>query len=60
VINSALVREDAMRDLYNININNATLFPGLDGMVRSLAYELEFHWAFYPKTMKVFQGFSIE
>ena len=48
-----------MRELYNMNISNATLFPGLDGLARSLAYELEFHWAFDPITMDVFTNFSI-
>ena len=41
-----------MESLYYMNITNATLFPGLDGLARSLAYELEFHWAFNPKTME--------
>ena len=34
-----------MRALFMMNITNATLFPDLDGLARSLAYELEFHWA---------------
>lgn len=46
------VRDEAMRSLYNMNITNATLFPDLDGLARSMAYELEFHWAYDPKTMK--------
>jgi len=25
------------------------LFPDLDGLARSLAYELEFHWAYDPR-----------
>jgi FRG domain len=60
IIDTAMVRETAMRDLYNMNINNATLFPGLDGMARSLAFELENHWGFNPKTMEVYPGFSLE
>ena len=40
-----------------MNISNATLFPGLDGLARSLAYELETHWAFDPITMKRRPGF---
>ncbi len=54
------LRRDAMRELYNMNISNATLFPGLDGLARSLAYELEFHWAFDPVTMEVLKDFSTE
>ncbi len=46
------IREKGMRELYRMNITQATLFPDLDGLARSLAYELEFHWAFDPRTMK--------
>ena len=42
-------RNEAMRALYSMNITRATLFPGLDGLARSLAYELEFHWAYDPR-----------
>src|SRR5262245_59779465 len=38
------VRRPTMDRLYNMNINNATLFPGIDGLARSLAFELEFEW----------------
>jgi len=51
------VRSEAMRALYSMNITYSTLFPGLDGLARSLAYELEFHWAFDPRTMEPFPGF---
>lgn len=46
------VREVGMRELYRMNITHATLFPGLDGLARSLGYELEFHWAYNPRTMR--------
>jgi hypothetical protein len=46
------VREVGMRELYRMNITYANLFPDLDGLARSLAYELEFHWAFDPHTMR--------
>jgi hypothetical protein len=52
------VRREAMRALYAMNITNATLFPGLDGLARSMAYELEYHWAFDPYTMQVYPGFE--
>jgi hypothetical protein len=52
------LRKEAMRDLYYSNITQATLFPDIDGMARSLAYELEFHWAFDPVSMKVQKGFE--
>ncbi len=45
------VREVGMRELYRMNITQATLFPDLDGLARSLAYELEYHWAYDPRTM---------
>ena len=46
------VREIGMRELYRMNITYATLFPGLDGLARSMGYELEFHWAYNPRTME--------
>jgi hypothetical protein len=49
------VREVAMRELYRMNITFATLFPDLDGLARSMAYELEFHWAFDPRTMEKYR-----
>ena len=45
------IRNKGMRELYRMNITQATLFPDLDGLARSLAYELEFHWAYDPHTM---------
>ncbi len=52
------IRDEAMRDLYRSNITEATLFPGIDGMARSLAFDLEIHWAYNPKTMKKLPGFD--
>jgi hypothetical protein len=52
------IRERAMRELYNMNITYATLFPDLDGLARSLAYELEYHWGFDTRTMKPYPGFG--
>jgi len=40
----AHVREEALRALYRMNITAATLFPGLDGLARSIGYELEMVW----------------
>ena len=48
------VRETGMRELYRMNITFATLFPDLDGLARSMGYELEFHWAYNPRTMERF------
>ena len=50
------IREKGMRELYRMNITQSTLFPDLDGLARSLAYELEFHWAYDPRTMKPRRG----
>lgn len=50
-------RRRALRELYNTNVGNASLFPGLDGLARSLAYELETHWAFDPVTLTPRKGF---
>lgn len=49
------VREVGMRELYRMNITHATLFPGLDGLAKSLAYELEFHWRYNPRTMRAYR-----
>jgi hypothetical protein len=49
------VRETGMRELYRMNITYATLFPDLDGLAKSLGYELEFHWAYNPRTMEVYR-----
>jgi hypothetical protein len=48
-------RETGMRELYRMNITYATLFPDLDGLAKSLAYELEFHWAYNPRTMEEYR-----
>jgi FRG domain len=60
VLETTSMRQRAMAELYHMNISNATLFPGLDGLARSLAYELEFHWAFDPVTMEKRKGFYVE
>jgi hypothetical protein len=44
------IREEGMSELYRMNITHASLFPDLIGLAKSLAYELEFHWAYDPHT----------
>lgn len=39
------VRDEAIKALYRMNITNATLFPDLDGLARSIGMELEIVWA---------------
>jgi FRG domain-containing protein len=56
-IDVSRMRDDAMRQLYGMNITPATLFPDLDGLARSMAYELEYHWAFDTRTMIPYPGF---
>ncbi len=34
------VREDALYDLYSMNVNRASLFPGIDGFAQSLKHQL--------------------
>ena len=58
VLKTDRLRGDAMLALYTMNITNATLFPDIDGLARSMAYELEFHWAYDPRTMKVNPGYE--
>jgi hypothetical protein len=38
------MRDEAMRALYRMNVTYATLFPDLDGLARSVSYELEAIW----------------
>ena len=59
IINKS-ARVEAMRALYAMNISEATLFPGLDGLSRSLAFELECHWAFDPLTGQQYPGFYMD
>lgn len=44
IVVPARLRDEAMKALYRMNITYATLFPDLDGLGRSLAYELEVLW----------------
>ncbi len=41
---SPAMRREAMHALYRMNVTYATLFPDLDGLARSLGYELEAIW----------------
>ena len=50
VLKTARLRADAMASLYAMNITQATLFPGLDGLARSMAYEFEYSWQVDVKT----------
>jgi hypothetical protein len=52
VLPSDCIRNTGLRELYRMNITYATLFPDLDGLARSLGYELEFHWGYDPRTME--------
>jgi hypothetical protein len=58
VLRTRTLRDEAMRELYTMNLTNATLFPDLDGLAKSMAYELEFHWAYSPKTMNFNSGYE--
>jgi hypothetical protein len=44
IILPKIIREEAMKALYRMNITNATLFPDLDGLAASIGYELEVIW----------------
>ncbi|MFN0189720.1 MAG: FRG domain-containing protein [Bacteroidia bacterium] len=58
ILNSDKIRDEAMSYFHVTNINESTLFPGIDGMARSLAYELEYHWAYNPKNMIMNKDFE--
>jgi hypothetical protein len=47
-----------MLSLYNMNVTQASLFPDLDGLARSMAYEAEFHWALDVRTLKRYWGYE--
>ena len=55
VFDTAKVRADAMESMYSMNITQATLFPGLDGLARSMYYEFEYSWEVDLKTNKLQQ-----
>jgi hypothetical protein len=38
------IRQEAMRTLYRMNVTNATLFPDLEGLAKSIGIELEIIW----------------
>ena len=44
VFDTEKVRPAAMQSLYSMNITQSTLFPGLDGLARSMYYEFEYSW----------------
>lgn len=48
IILSPEIRKEAMEALYRMNISSATLFPDLDGLARSISYELEVSWVGTP------------
>ena len=47
VVLSQSMRSQAMQELYRMNITHSTLFPDLDGLARSMAYELGMSWVGY-------------
>jgi FRG domain len=44
IFDTAAVRPEGMAALYSMNITQASLFPGLDGLARSMGYEFEYSW----------------
>jgi hypothetical protein len=56
ILPSTRVRGQGLRELYRMNTTRATLFPDLEGLARSLAYELEFHWGYDPHQQGAEQG----
>jgi hypothetical protein len=52
------LRTTALKKLYDMNIRYESLFPDLDGLARSMGYELEFHWGFDPITGLAYSGFN--
>ncbi len=56
VLRTSKLRADAMASLYSMNITQATLFPGLDGLARSMAYEFEYSWQVDLTTFTVLES----
>lgn len=44
VLQTSKLGTEAMASLYSMNVTQSTLFPGLDGLARSMAYEFEYSW----------------
>jgi hypothetical protein len=57
VLTTSKLRETALLELYSMNITYYTLFPGLDGLARSMGYESEYSWEYNPRTMKRRPGY---
>lgn len=58
VLHTSKLRTEAMASLYSMNITQATLFPGLDGLARSMAYEFEYSWQVDLRTFAVLESLS--
>lgn len=56
VLKTSKLRAEAMASLYSMNITQATLFPGLDGLARSMAYEFEYSWQVDVRTSDELQS----
>jgi len=54
------VREVGMRELYRMNINLRDALSGLDGLARSMGYELEFHLGYNPRTMEKYRSCKLQ
>jgi hypothetical protein len=52
-------REDGLSELQSVNVNRATLFPGLDGLAQSLQYLLATRRHFDPYWRTIEQNASI-
>ena len=52
VLKGSILRQQALNELYRMNITHATLFPDLDGLARSLRYELETHYLYDPTVIE--------
>ncbi len=50
VLRGTDLRREGLEELYRMNITYATLFPDLDGLSRSIGYELEYHWEIDTRT----------
>lgn len=59
VLATGKLREAAMFELYRMNITHYTLFPGLDGLARSMGYEAETDRFRNPRTMKRQPGWRL-
>jgi len=58
ILKTRNIRERAMLELYTMNVTYYSLFPGLDGLGRSMGYECEYSWSRNLHTLQPLPGYE--